>query len=94
MDSNLAEVNTFLACTVGIVVFFVGMHVNQRVAFLRTFNIPESVTGGILAAVAVLLLYLVFDLQRVRPDDARSAASVLLHLDRHQRQHPRPHIRR
>ncbi len=39
------------------------MHVNQRVAFLRTFNIPESVTGCILAAVAVLLLYLVFDLQ-------------------------------
>lgn len=58
MESQLVEVNTFLAYTIGIVVFFVGMSVNQRVAFLRKFNIPEPVTGGILAAVVVLLLHL------------------------------------
>ncbi len=58
MESNLVEVDGFLTYTIGIVVFFVGMNVNQRVAFLRNFNIPEPVTGGILAAVVVLLLYL------------------------------------
>ncbi|MEQ8653244.1 MAG: sodium/glutamate symporter [Kiloniellales bacterium] len=60
MESTLVQVNTFLTYTIGIVVFFVGMRVNDRIAFLRTFNIPEPVTGGILAAVVVLLLYLAF----------------------------------
>lgn len=60
MESTLVQVNIFLTYTIGIVVFFVGMTVNDRIAFLRTFNIPEPVTGGILAAVVVLLLYLAF----------------------------------
>ncbi len=63
MDGTLVEVNIFLAYTIGIVVYFVGMQVNQRVAFLLRFNIPEPVTGGILAALVVLLLYLLFGLQ-------------------------------
>ncbi len=63
MEGDPVEVSTFLAYTVGIVVFFVGRHVNKRVAVLNFFNIPEPVTGGILAALAVLLLYLLFGLQ-------------------------------
>ncbi len=65
MESHLVEVNTFLAYTVGIMVFFVGLNVNQKVGFLRKFNIPEPVTGGILAAVVVLLLYVLFDVSLV-----------------------------
>ena len=42
----------FLALTIGIVVFFVGVLVTQRVAFLRRYSIPEPVTGGFIAALA------------------------------------------
>ena len=31
----------FLALTIGIVVFFVGVLITQRVAFLRSYNIPN-----------------------------------------------------
>lgn len=43
-------VNSFLACTIGILVFFVGMRVNSSVPILWAYNIPEPVTGGMLAA--------------------------------------------
>ena len=44
----------FLALTIGIVVFFVGVLITQRVAFLRRYSIPEPVTGGFVAALALL----------------------------------------
>lgn len=40
------HIDGFLAYTIGIVVFFIGMNVNRRVAVLRDYNIPEPVTGG------------------------------------------------
>jgi ESS family glutamate:Na+ symporter len=52
-------VDGFLAYTLGIIVFFLGMQINQRIGFLRTYNIPEPVTGGIVASLAALGLYLV-----------------------------------
>ena len=51
-------VDGFLTFTIGILVFFVGVHLNKRVPFLRKFNIPEPVTGGLLAAMAVFLIFL------------------------------------
>lgn len=51
------EVDSFLAVTIGIIVYFVGVHINRQVRFLREYNIPEPVTGGILASLAALLLY-------------------------------------
>ncbi|MEY2853164.1 MAG: Glutamate permease [Pseudomonadota bacterium] len=53
----------FLAVTIGIVVYLVGVAITRRVAFLRNFNIPEPVTGGVLAAVVLLLVYLVFQVE-------------------------------
>jgi ESS family glutamate:Na+ symporter len=41
----------FLALTVGIVVFFVGVLVTDRVEILRRYSIPEPVTGGFVAAL-------------------------------------------
>jgi ESS family glutamate:Na+ symporter len=41
----------FLALTIGIVVFFVGVLITQRVEFLRRYSIPEPVTGGFIAAL-------------------------------------------
>ena len=53
----------FLALTIGIVVFFVGVLITQRVSFLRTYNIPEPVTGGFVAALAFWAVYEVFGLE-------------------------------
>ncbi len=50
-----------LTFTIAIVVFFVGSGINQAVPALRSWNIPEAVTGGLLAAVATLIAYRVFD---------------------------------
>ena len=51
-------VRSFLAVTIGILVLFLGKAINQRVGALRHYNIPEPVTGGLLVAAALWLLYL------------------------------------
>ena len=51
------EVESFLALTIGIIVYFAGMRLNRYVPFLRDYNIPEPVTGGILASLAALTLF-------------------------------------
>lgn len=50
----------FVTVTIAIVVFFVGAGLNGRVAVLTRFNIPDAVTGGILAALVTLALHEVF----------------------------------
>ena len=55
--ANSLVVPDFLTFTLGLLVYFVGVIVTQRVAFLRKYNIPEPVTGGFLAAVAVWAFY-------------------------------------
>ena len=59
MNENVIPVGPFLAYTIGIVVYFVGMKLTARVAFLRNYNIPEPVTGGIIAALVGLAVFLV-----------------------------------
>jgi ESS family glutamate:Na+ symporter len=44
------------SATLGFLVYLVGAQLTRAVAPLREFNIPEPVTGGILAALAVLVL--------------------------------------
>ena len=58
-NTQTFTVESFLAYTVGIIVFFIGMRLNRRVDFLRVYNIPEPVTGGLVFASAALLLFLV-----------------------------------
>ena len=56
---NEFVVDDFLTYTIAIVVFFIGFHLNKRFALLRRFNIPEPVTGGLLAAAVLLLIFAV-----------------------------------
>lgn len=63
MDPNTLVIDEFVADTIGIIVFFVGLYVNRFVPFLRIYNIPEPVTGGILASVAALCVFLVADVE-------------------------------
>lgn len=50
----------FIAATLGLAIYIAGTMLNARLAVLRSFNIPDPVTGGLLAALATLALYLVF----------------------------------
>lgn len=59
MTEGLVPVDNFLSFTIGILVYFAGMHINRRISFLRNYNIPEPVTGGILASLLALALYLI-----------------------------------
>ncbi|WP_424830938.1 sodium/glutamate symporter [Ruegeria sp.] len=60
---HVIEIPDFLTATLGFAVYLVGAEINARVATLRSYNIPEPVTGGLLASLAVLLLYLLFDIE-------------------------------
>jgi ESS family glutamate:Na+ symporter len=63
MGQNLVELDSFVAYTVGIIVYFIGLKMTSRVEFLRNYNIPEPVTGGILASLTALLIYVIFDIE-------------------------------
>jgi len=56
--SNVIEVDSFLALTIGIIVYFTGAKLNERIHFLRGYNIPDPVTGGMIASLVALALYL------------------------------------
>lgn len=53
------EADNFVTITLAILVLFSGVHLNRKAAILRKFNIPDPVTGGLLASVTVGLIYLV-----------------------------------
>ena len=42
---------------VAILIFFLGKFINRNVAFFRNYNIPEPVTGGILASLLFWLIH-------------------------------------
>jgi glutamate:Na+ symporter, ESS family len=57
MTSQVIEVENFLSFTIGIVVYFAGRYLNERISILREYNIPEPVTGGIIASLVALVLF-------------------------------------
>ena len=57
------EIPGFLTATLGFAVFLVGAEINARADLLRRFNIPEPVTGGLLASLVALALYLLFGVE-------------------------------
>lgn len=59
---RLVEVPGFLTFTIAIVVFFAGAGINRLIAPLRQWNIPEAATGGLLAALAMLVARQLFHL--------------------------------
>jgi hypothetical protein len=47
----------FMAVTFGLVTYLLGEAINAKVPPLRRFNIPDPVTGGLIVAFGLLLLY-------------------------------------
>src|ERR1700685_3012000 len=60
-----------LTFTIAILVFFAGAGLNRLIGPLRRWNIPEPVTGGLMAAVATLLAYVVLGVEISFTVDAR-----------------------
>ena len=66
---NELNASAFLSYTIGILVFFIGVKLNSIIPILRKYNIPEPVTGGLLAAICIFFVYyftgqtISFDLQ-------------------------------
>lgn len=58
MEFNIRE-----TIIIAILVLFLGKYINRFVPFLRDYNIPEPVTGGILASLLFSTVYWIFDLE-------------------------------
>ncbi|BCH31113.1 sodium/glutamate symporter [Mesorhizobium sp. L-8-10] len=65
------QTSGLLTFTIAIVVFFVGTGLNTSVGLLRQWNIPEAVTGGLLAALFTLSSYHLFNVEIAFDLDAR-----------------------
>jgi ESS family glutamate:Na+ symporter len=72
---RVLHIRPFLSVTIGIVVLFVGKTLNQRIAALREYNIPEPVAGGLLFAAVFGIVYLV---SGVKLDFELTARDILL----------------
>jgi ESS family glutamate:Na+ symporter len=57
LTNDVLRIEQFLTVTLGIIVLFVGKRLNDRIAFLREFSIPEPVTGGLLFSVLFGIVY-------------------------------------
>lgn len=57
------QLDAFITFTLGIMVLFVGIAITSRVSFLQKYNIPEPVTGGIIASLFTLGLFTVAGLE-------------------------------
>ena len=55
---NELIIDDFMTLTIGMLVLFIGVNLTKRIRLLREFNIPEPVTGGLLAALVVFAIYL------------------------------------
>ncbi|MBY6002750.1 sodium/glutamate symporter [Salipiger bermudensis] len=51
-------VPAFLSATIGMLVYFIGVRLTEKIAFLRDFNIPEPVSGGLAVSLLTLLHHL------------------------------------
>ncbi|MEM8631305.1 MAG: sodium/glutamate symporter [Pseudomonadota bacterium] len=57
MEPTPLVVEPFVATTLGLLVYLTGVQVTRKVAFLREFNIPEPVSGGLVAAAIFWAVY-------------------------------------
>ncbi|GAA6154180.1 sodium/glutamate symporter [Pseudoteredinibacter isoporae] len=73
---NQFVVDDFLTFTISILVFFAGVHINRRVGFLRKYNIPEPVTGGLIAALLALVAFGLTDTEIIYRLDTRDILLV------------------
>lgn len=75
--SETIEVHAFITLTIAFIVFFMGVFLSRHVAFLRDYNIPEPVAGGLFAALFTWAFYGAFGQKIVFDIDARDELLVI-----------------
>ncbi|MCL6284376.1 sodium/glutamate symporter [Ruegeria sp. 2012CJ41-6] len=66
-----------ISATLGLAVFLLGVELNARIDFLRRFNIPEAVSGGLVAASLSLAIYLIAGIEFTFEMETRDYLLVL-----------------
>ena len=56
------EVDAFGTIVIAVFVLFIGQFLVQKISFLRDYNIPEPVVGGLIAALCTYLIHHFFDI--------------------------------
>ena len=51
------ELDTRQTVIIAILVLFIGKQLNQKIRLFQHYNIPEPVTGGVLASLIFALIY-------------------------------------
>jgi len=59
----MIELDSRQTVIVAILVLFLGKYLTSKVAFLREYNIPEPVSGGLIASLVFGVLYAGFELE-------------------------------
>lgn len=57
---EIISINAFASVTIAFLVYLFGAELTRKVAFLRDFNIPEPVSGGLVAAAFTMLVFVAF----------------------------------
>jgi ESS family glutamate:Na+ symporter len=60
MIADTLSFDEFVSFNLAILVYFLGVRLNKKIALLRRYNIPEPVSGGLLVALLALVVYLGF----------------------------------
>jgi ESS family glutamate:Na+ symporter len=64
-EASIHEVGGFDVLIIGILVWFLGNYITERIHFLKDNNIPSAVTGGLICSLIVAAIYVLADLQVV-----------------------------
>ena len=57
------EIRSLISISIGILVLFIGKRVNGNIQALKNLSIPDSVTGGLIAALAITLVKWTTDIE-------------------------------
>jgi glutamate:Na+ symporter, ESS family len=61
MTGEALSLDEFVSFNLAILVYFLGVRLNKKIPFLRHYNIPEPVSGGLLVAMVALVVFAVLD---------------------------------
>ncbi|MGL6284841.1 MAG: sodium/glutamate symporter, partial [Microcoleaceae cyanobacterium] len=60
---NIIQLDVRQTCVMAILVLYLGKYLTKKIQFLQNFNIPDAVSGGVLASFVFGIFYAVFQYQ-------------------------------
>ncbi|WP_017296233.1 sodium/glutamate symporter [Geminocystis herdmanii] len=60
---NIIQLDVRQTILIAILVLYIGKYLTKKIGFLQNFNIPDAVSGGVLASLFFGILYAIFQLQ-------------------------------